>query len=130
MKKKFSLQTMELAEAAVKDAVNFGLNASIEEQDGQISIAYECPADCKPEEVKAVCWEDVYSIVRAISSEYEYQLKWLREDVSYSREAIFKHINNGHLPAIADAGQMEKALKVLGLGDSFNVVKPTVYVQY
>lgn len=129
MKKKFSLQTMEMAEAAVKDAVNFGLSASVEKKDGEISVAYESPAVCKTEEVKAVSWDDVYAVMRSVASEYEYQIKWLKEDMKYATDAFYKHLR-GHLPAIADAGQMEKALKVLGLGDSFEVKKPQVYVQY
>lgn len=122
---------MELAEAAVKDAVNFGLSASIEEKEGEISVAYESAVPvAKEAAAAAVSWEDVYSVMRSVYSECEYQMKWLREDVNHARDAIFKHINNGHIPAISDAGQMEKALKTLGLGDSFAVVKPAVYVQY
>jgi len=130
MKKKFSLQTMELAEAAIKDASNFGLSASIEEKDGEISVAYDSPAMCGDKETKAVSMEDVYAIVSSVAREYEYQLKWMREDMSYTRDALHKHVNNGHLPPIADSGLMEKALKVLGLGDSFVVQKPSVLVQY
>lgn len=129
MKKKFSLQNIELAQAAVKDATNFGLDASIEEADGEISIAYECASPVVQKEAVAVCLDDVYSIIRSVASEYEYQLKWLREDVQSTREQFYKHLS-GHIPAILDAGQMEKALKVLGLGDSFEVKKPSVYVQF
>lgn len=132
---------MELAEAAVKDAVNFGLSAVIEESDGRISIAYEAPAACSDKEAKAedgedgeeedsLSAEDVYNIVRSVYNSYEYELKWLREDISYMREAFYKHANNGHLPAIGDAGLMKKALKNLGLEDSFEVKTPSVYVQY
>lgn len=128
MKKKFSLSNMELAKAALADSSNFNLSASIEEQEGSISIAYECASPVTREST-SVCWDDVYSIVRSAASEYEYQLKWLREDMNYTREAFYKHLQ-GHIPSINDAGQMEKALKVLGLGDSFSVQKPVVYVQY
>lgn len=121
---------MELAEAAAKDAQNFGLSAKIEEENGEISVAYECPAVCDTKEVKAVCWDDVYSAMRSVSSEFEYQIKWMREDVNYLRDAFYKHAGAGHLPNIGDSGLMEKALKVLGLGDSFEVKKPQVFVQY
>lgn len=130
MKKKFSLQTMELAEAATKDAPNFGLSASIEEKDGEISIAYDSPAMCDNKETKAVSMEDVYAVMRSVASSYEYELKWLREDMSYTRDAFFKHVNNGHIPAILDGGIMKKALKSLGLEDSYQVSIPTVFVQY
>jgi uncharacterized membrane protein YkoI len=130
MKKKFSLQTMEMAEAAVKDASNFGLSASMEEKDGEISVAYESPAMCGDKETKAVSMEDVYAMVSSVAREYEYQLKWMREDMSYTRDTLYKHVNNGHIPAITDAGIMKKALKSLGLEDSYQVSTPTVFVQY
>lgn len=130
MKKKFSLQTMELAEAAAKDAPNFGLIASIEEKDDEISVAYDCAAPCVQKEVVAICWDDVHSIVRSAYSECEYQMKWLREDVQYLRERLNKHVGAGHFPAVNDAGQMKKALKALGLEESFEVKVPEIYVQY
>lgn len=126
--KKFPLQTMELAEAAVKDAVNFGLTASLQKEGDVISVAYESPAVASPTN-QQISWDDVYSVMKSVSSEYEYQLKWLREDVQYAREAFYKHLN-GHIPSITDAGIMKKALKALGLEDSFEVRKPAVYVEY
>lgn len=119
---------MELAEAAVKDAENFGLTAKVEQSDGEISVAYEMPASCDKKEATAVCWDDVYAICRAYASEYQYQLKWVQEDLKYTREAFYNHLK-GHLPSINDAGKMEKALKNLGLEDSYNVVKPSIYVE-
>ena len=130
MKKKFSLQTMELAEAAVQDAANFGLQAVLEQSEGEISVAYESPAGCSDKEEKSMSMEDVYAVVRSVASEYDYQLKWMREDAAYTREALYKHMNNGHLPAIKDSGKMEEALKALGLANSYSVAKPTVWVEY
>ena len=129
MKKKFSLQSLELAEAAVKDAVNFGLSATLEEADGEVSVAYEAPAVYGGKEEKAVSWDDVYAICRSYASEYQYQLKWVQEDLKYTREAFYNHLK-GHLPSINDAGRMEKALKSLGLEDSYKVNKPTIYVEF
>ena len=130
MKKTFKLQTMEMAEAAVKDAESFGLTASLEEVDGEISVGYCSPEACSTDKAaSSPTWDDVYAIARNVANEYEYQLKWLREEVDYMQERFSKH-TNGHIPAILDSGQMEKALKVLGLGDSFVVQKPVVWVQY
>ena len=112
MKKKFSLQTMEMAEAAVKDAINFGLSASIEEKEGEISVAYESAVPVT-KEATAVSWDDVYSVMRSVYSECEYQMKWMKEDLRWLSEAFSKHAGAGHLPQINDAGQMEKALKTL-----------------
>ncbi len=128
MKKTFRLETMEMAEAAVKDAENFGLTASLKNVDGEISVAYCAAEPCQAEE-KAVCMADVYNVARALANEYEYQLKWLREDVQSMRDQYYKHLS-GHIPAILDSGRMEKALKTLGLDDSFVVQKPVVWVQY
>jgi hypothetical protein len=127
MKKKFSLQTMEMAEAAVKDAPNFGLSAKIEQDDGEISVAYECKSETAEKE--SLSMENVYSIVRSVYSECEYQMKWLREDLGYMRQSFAAHMK-GHLPAVLDAGKMEGAIKALGLADSYNVSKPTIWVEY
>jgi hypothetical protein len=127
MKKKFSLQSMELAEAAVKDAPNFGLSATIEQENGEISVAYEVKSDC--EEKEELSMDNVYSIVRSMYSESEYQMKYLREDMGYMRESFAKHMR-GHFPSITDADKMQTALKALGLGESYNVQKPTIYVEY
>lgn len=127
MKKKFSLQSMELAEAAVKDAPNFGLSATIEQENGEISVAYEVKSEY--EEKEALSMENVYSIVRSMYSESEYQMKYLREDMGYMQKSLAKHMI-GHFPSITDAGKMEVALKALGLADSYNVSKPTIYVEY
>jgi hypothetical protein len=130
MKKSFSLQTMELAEAAVKDAENFGLTASIEKNGEEISIAYDSPAMVSDKPEQYMTTAEAYSMMKNYASEYEYQMKWMREDLGYMRENLFKHINNGHLPAISDAGMMKKALKSLGLEDSYEVKTPAVFVQY
>ena len=129
MKKTFTLLNLELVNAAVKDAENFGLTASVEEKDGQQVIAFESKALCE-EKKDYASYQDVYSIVQSMASEFEYQLKWMREDQAYVREAFYKHVNNGHIPAIADAGTMKKVLKSLGLSDSFEVRTPSVYVEY
>jgi hypothetical protein len=46
------------------------------------------------------------------------------------RESFSKHVNDGHLPSISDAGMMKKVLKSLGLEDSYEVKTPTIFVQY
>lgn len=133
MKKKFSLYNMELAEAALKDAVNFGLKASIEKNGEEICIAYESPSDPSEKEdddESEDMKEEIYSMIKYVRGEFEYQMKWMREDMAYMRQDLYKHMNNGHLPAISDAGMMKKVLKSLGLEDSYEVKTPAVYVQY
>ena len=127
--KKFSLQNLELAQAALEDAKSFNLSASIEQKDGEISIAYESPAMCENKESKAVSMEDIYAVMKSYSSEYEYQLKWMREDMNYTRDIFYKHME-GHIPSIKDAGKLQAAINILGLGDSFEVKKAQIYVQY
>lgn len=127
MTKKFSLATMEMAESAVKDAPNFGLSAKIEQADGEISVAYDSCSDCG--EKKSLSMEDVYSAMRSVSNEFSYEVKWIREEVKYLHDRFNEH-TKGHLPAIRDGSKMEGALKALGIGDSFSVGKPTVWVEY
>lgn len=129
--KTFSLDNLELATAAVEDAKNFGLKAFLKTEEGKPVVSFESIADAYGEkEEKPCCMSDVYNVMRSLSSEYEYQLKWIREDLSYMREALYKHTSSGHLPPIQDAGKMKEALKKLGLGDSYEVKTPEVYVQY
>jgi hypothetical protein len=125
---KFQISDKQIALAAVEDAKNFGLLAQLEEADGQNLVSYEkaeaysIPSSPTP--------TDIECCVRDICSSYQYELKWLSEDMRSLRERFFKHEMDGHLPPIKDAGQMKKALKSLGLEDSYNVQTPTVYVQY
>jgi hypothetical protein len=128
MKKILPLINMELSEAAVKDAEKFGITAFIEGEGENKVVCFESKAYM--EDSPKVCVEDMHCMVKAMLSEFEYQTKWMREDISYLRDAFYKHTGAGHLPHIADAGSMTKALKVLGLGDSYKVEIPRVYVQY
>ena len=126
--KSFELKDKDIALAAVEDAKNFGLLATYDEAQGKVeyeeSQAYSMPAVLPPTSA------DIESLVSSVVSSYSYELKWMREDISSLWKKISEHVNDGHLPAIKDAGQMKKALKALGLEDSYNVQVPTVYVQY
>ena len=124
---------VELSEAAAKDAVNFGLHAFVEGEGDKRVVIYESKADMGEmdnSEEESDSQESEMQNMKMMCEECSYQIKWMREDVSIMRDQLYKHMSNGHLPPITDAGIMEKALKVLGLGSSFEVKKPSVYVQY
>ena len=129
MKKSFELLNIELSEAAIADAKNFGLEAKLEKQEDKTFIAFESKADYGSEKEESVSYEGVYSIMKSVYSEFEYQLKWIKEDLSYTRELFYKHME-GHLPSIKDVGKMQGAIDKLGLGDSYEVKKAQVYIQY
>ncbi|MDB4314425.1 hypothetical protein N9955_00070 [bacterium] len=122
---------MEVAEAALEDAKNIGLNAKIEQEDDQIFVCYESKAYSDSD--KTISGDEAFnaacSMMRAYADEFAYQMKWVREDLAYFEKSFYEH-KKGHLPSISDAGKMEGALKALGLGDSFRVDKPSIRVDY
>ena len=122
-----------MAEAAVQDAVNFGLSATLVKADDQTFVEFESKADsygekecCKPEPVSK---EDLYMFMNSVMSEVNYQLKWVKEDISWLNKAFNEH-QKGHIPAVVDVGKMQKVIDALGLGDSYKVEKMSVYVSY
>lgn len=127
---KFQLSTLELSEAAVKDAKNFGLSAKLINEDGQNFVEYESKAYCDtPNPPVNPTWGDYYALSKDIYSEMQYQLKWIREDYQYLSKAFYDH-QIGHLPKILDGGKMQEAINTLGMGDSYQVRKADVFVTY
>ena len=124
--KSFEIKDKNIALAAVEDAKNFDLLASYDESKGVIEYSeadiYSMPA--------TPCSTDVENCVKNACSSIQYEMKWMHEDVSSLWKKISEHVNEGHLPPIKDAAAMKKALKALGMEDSYNVQVPTVYVQY
>lgn len=126
---KFQLSTLELSEAAIKDAKNFGLSAKLVNEDGQNFVEYESIAYSEPVAPTNPTWDDYYAWSKSVYSDMQYQLKWIREDYKYLAEAFYKH-QEGHLPPIKDAGKLQAAINTLGMGDSYEVKKAAVYVSY
>lgn len=61
---------------------------------------------------------------------YDYvdsNISWLQSQLSDLWQAFWKHTQDGHLPPIEGAGQMIKALKALGLDESYDVQKKVIY---
>ncbi len=126
MKRKFILLNEVIAQAAVEEGQKLGLNASCEKVDDGYEISYASYDEPEDKEEKAyVSYDDMQYIM----NEFSYQIKYMREDVAYMWKAFAEH-KNGHLPPIKDAGVMKAALKSLGLADSYEVQKPTVWVYY
>jgi hypothetical protein len=127
---KFQLSTLELSEAAIKDAPNFGLSAKLLEEDGQNFVEFESKAYCDtPTPPANPTWDDYYALSKSVYSEMQYQLKWIREDYQYLSKAFYNH-QRGHIPAILDVGKLQAAINTLGIGDSYEVKRAEVYVTY
>lgn len=127
---KFQLSTLELAEAAIQDAKNFGLSAKLVKQDDQTFIEFESKAYCDtPTPPTNPTWDDYYALSKSVYSEMQYQLKWIREDYQYLSREFFAH-QKGHIPAILDVGKLQAAIDTLGIGDSYQVKKAEVYITY
>lgn len=134
MKRVLELNNLEVAQAALEDAKNKGLQATLKSVENTHVISYEtstayCDEEVKDSSKSYVTYADMESMWRAFYSEMEYSQKWMREDYAYL-ESSFREHKKGHLPAINDAGKMEAALKTLGMADSYKVEKASVYVEY
>jgi len=129
MKQKFLISEAS-SKAALEDAKNFNLSATLEKEDDQLFIAYESKAYCDtPTPPANPTWDDYYALSKSMYSEMQYQMKWIREDYQYLSQAFRDH-EVGHLPKILDGGKMQAAIDTLGMGDSYQVRKADVYVQY
>jgi hypothetical protein len=131
MKQKINFFNKETAEAALAEAKAIGWSAEIVDGDGGAVLEYESLASYadEPEKSKAASEEEMYNIYRSLSQEMEYRFKWMNENIDGVRKMFFDHAI-GHLPPIKDAGKMSAALKSLGLEDSFEVRKPSVYIEW
>lgn len=131
MEKTFEIVNPEISLAAVEDAVNFGLKAYLKKENDKNIVVFETSVARSDYmgDSPTVKMDDVYSVLQSYNSEMQYQLKWIREDFSSISKRFEDHMN-GHIPAIKDAGKLQAAINTLGLGDSFQVQKPSVYVQY
>lgn len=124
--KKIPFFEESVASLAVKDASNFGLTASLLKEGDSIFLTYEESKACYEDKNCAPDYADIY---RSVRNDLDYELKWIREDIRYQADRINAHMA-GHLPPIKDVGLMNKAIKSLGLEDSFIAEKARVYVEY
>ncbi len=129
MKKILEFVNVDVAKAAVEDASNFGLTALFETVDEKPTLSFESKASLCCEAPATPSIEDFKNFVSYVNSELEYRLKWMREDLAYASQRFNQHME-GHLPPIKDAGKLQAAINTLGMGDSYEVKKATVYVQY
>lgn len=77
----------------------------------------------------AIAYDECAAPAPASKSDVEYlemRLGYLRDSLDYFRETFYEHLQ-GHLPKITGAGQLTKALKVLGLDGDYEVQKKTIY---
>ncbi len=124
MNKKFLLINEEVALAAVEEGKKLGFNPECNKTENGYEITASYP-EKKEDDEKYVSYDSMQYFREYVG----YEIKYLREDLGYLWKAIHEH-KKGHLPPIADAGKMESALAALGLADSYNVQKPTVWVEY
>ena len=139
MRYALTFKSKNTAEAFIKDLMEErGITAKLAEdtKKNNYSVAYDVDVDVSVdveqdkgrEEKEFMTKPEVCALLSTFWSEFEYQQKWLISWISSLDNAFWEH-KQGHIPAINDAGKMEQALRALGLGDSYEVVKPTVYLK-
>lgn len=72
--------------------------------------------------------EALGNIHNYIMEELDYRMKWANARISELESMFYQH-KKGHLPPINDAGKLEKALEILDLKDSYDIVKPVVWAK-
>ena len=60
-------------------------------------------------------------------SELSNSMDFLHKRMDHLSEALFRHMNEGHLPSITSAEQLTKAIKNLGLDGEFEIKKKVLY---
>lgn len=126
MGKTITFLNKDVAEKALQEALGFDANAKLTQNEETFVVSFA--SCCGPNDGCSQGERD--AIYQAVFNEFNYEMKWVKEDLNYLRERLNKHIDNGHLPPISDAGKMKGALKALGMSDSYQVQTPSVYVQY
>lgn len=122
----FCLLNEEVAVAAVEEGNKLGFQASYSKnEDDKFIVSYASYND-KSEGQSIYMPKDEFDYYRSAMT---YEMKYLREDINQLWKTFRLH-EAGHLPPIKDAGKLEAALKTLGLEDSFNVSKPTIWADY
>ena len=131
--KKLKLASQEIAELAANDAENFGISASVQKDGDDFFVEYSqvkaSYGEEKEDEEEDEANEKEYYKYKAAIQDFEWVLKWMKEDMEYTRKAFYQHLE-GHLPPIKDVAKLQNAIDILGLGDSFEVAKKTIYVEY
>lgn len=70
-------------------------------------------------------------VMRAIYAELEYMYSQMMQEVSYLYNSLYNFTHEhlkGHLPPIKSPSAMEGALNALGIGEDYEVRKPTISV--
>lgn len=76
-----------------------------------------------PETNDAPTCQDVQDIIY-------YYIQGIQQQISYLRDDFYNYTSyhsQGHLPPIKGAGKMENALKVLGIDQDYQIIKPAIF---
>jgi len=106
-----------ISETYGKEAVSEGTSVTIKTESPKAPESSEANMD----EVRSMM-SRMYDYMQEdidIMQRYIYRLEGEMYDMFYEH-------TKGHLPPIKDAGKMQEALRAIGLGESFEVRKPTV----
>ena len=130
MKQSFNILNEAVANAAIEEGKKLNLTPSLEKTEDGFEISYASYMQ-EPEETEKEAKSEymTYADMENYHKSMSYEMKFMREDIAYMYKGLAEH-KKGHLPAINDAGKMKEALETLGLGDSYDVQKPTISVSY
>lgn len=78
--------------------------------------------EVKPEDEEGVSKDEM----KALADYIEYRIQSVRRDIENLYTRFWEH-QDGHLPKIVGAANMEKALEALGMAGDYKVEKKTIY---
>jgi CRISPR/Cas system CSM-associated protein Csm4 (group 5 of RAMP superfamily) len=70
--------------------------------------------------------DDLYGALRSTADYLHSRVNHVHDRVTQTNKDMDDH-KKGHLPPIPGADKMSKACKALGIGDDYNIQKPTVW---
>jgi hypothetical protein len=119
----------------MKNSFNFKKESTAKEfakelcEDGAKALAVGSSVEVESDPMPS--FNDVHEMISSYSEYYERELRYMYKYMSRIQGEMYSYMwehEKGHLPSINDAGRMEKALNILGLGESYEVRKPTISV--
>lgn len=117
-----------------KDKDNFSVAFKIGDKFQSVASMHESENEYKDKQKeeeyasKHEMYESMNRMSEYFRSEMAYEMKYTHARLNELEEEIYRH-KQGHIPPIKDAAKMQEMLNVLGLGQSYEVVKPTIRVQ-
>jgi len=110
---------VEVVAAVVKKPSKVEIFAAIEKKISEIKADSICLVDTDDDDEECCC-EDKCNYLMS-------ELSYIYRSISDVREALWKHVEDGHLPKIPSASKLKEILSILKLDEDYVVQPQVVY---